>query len=40
VLSGIAEKKNLDDVLKAAVEAALKDFGLQFVGKAQTAAVA
>ena len=40
VLSGIAEKKNLDDALKAAVEAALKDFGLQFVGKAQTAAVA
>ena len=40
VLSGIAEKKNLDDALKAAVEAALKDFGLQFVGRAQTAAVA
>ena len=40
VLSGIAEKKNLDDTLKASVEAALKDFGLQFVGKAQTAAVA
>jgi F-type H+-transporting ATPase subunit alpha len=40
VLTGIAEKKNLDDALKAAVEAALKDFGLQFVGKAQTAAVA
>ena len=40
VLTGIAEKKNLDDALKAAVEAALKDFGQQFVGKAQTAAVA
>jgi len=40
VLSGIAEKKNLDDALKASVEAALKDFGLQFVGKAQTTAVA
>jgi F-type H+-transporting ATPase subunit alpha len=40
VLEGIAEKKNLDDALKAAVEAALKDFGQQFVGKAQTAAVA
>jgi F-type H+-transporting ATPase subunit alpha len=40
VLSGIAEKKNLDDALKASVEAALKDFGLQFVGKGQTVAVA
>jgi len=40
VLNGIADKKNLDDALKASLEAALKDFGLQFVGKAQTAAVA
>ena len=40
VLTGIAEKKNLDDALKGAVEAALKEFALQFVGKAQTAAVA
>jgi F-type H+-transporting ATPase subunit alpha len=40
VLSGIAERKNLDDDLKKAVEAALKDFGQQFVGKVQTAAVA
>jgi F-type H+-transporting ATPase subunit alpha len=40
VLSGIAEKKTLDDTLKASVEAALKDFGLQFLGKAQPVAVA
>src|SRR6187431_1966756 len=40
LLAEIAEKKVMDDELKASVEAALKDFGLQFVGKAQTAAVA
>ena len=40
VLNGIAEKKTLDDTLKASVEAALKDFGLQFLGKAQPVAVA
>jgi F-type H+-transporting ATPase subunit alpha len=40
VLTGIAEKKNLDDALRAAIEAALKEFGQQFLGKAQTAAVA
>jgi F-type H+-transporting ATPase subunit alpha len=40
VLNGIAEKKTLDDALKASLEAALKEFGLQFVGKAQTAGVA
>jgi F-type H+-transporting ATPase subunit alpha len=40
VLSGIAEKKNLDDELKASIEAALKEFALQFIGKAQTVAVA
>ena len=32
VLSGIAEKKMLDDELKAALEGALKEFGQQFVG--------
>jgi F-type H+-transporting ATPase subunit alpha len=32
VLSGIAEKKILDDELKGALEAALKAFGEQFVG--------
>ena len=40
VLKGIADKKNLDDALKAAIESALKEFGQQFLGKAQTAAVA
>jgi F-type H+-transporting ATPase subunit alpha len=40
VLTGIAEKKNLDDALRAAIEAALKEFGQQFLGRAQTAAVA
>jgi F-type H+-transporting ATPase subunit alpha len=40
VLNGIAEKKNLDDALRAAIEAALKEFGQQFLGKTQTAAVA
>jgi len=39
VLAGIAEKKILDDELKAALEAALKAFGEQFVGTS-TAAVA
>jgi F-type H+-transporting ATPase subunit alpha len=40
VLGEIAEKKTLDDALKATVEAALKEFAEQFVGKAETAAVA
>jgi F-type H+-transporting ATPase subunit alpha len=40
VLNGIAEKKTLDDALRASLDAALKDFGLQFLGKAQPAAVA
>jgi F-type H+-transporting ATPase subunit alpha len=40
VLTGIAEKKILDDELKGLVEAALKEFGQQFVGTTQAAAVA
>jgi len=40
VLTGIAEKKILDDELRALVEAALKEFGQQFVGSSQPAAVA
>jgi F-type H+-transporting ATPase subunit alpha len=40
VLNDIAEKKTLDDALRASLDAALKDFGLQFLGKAQPAAVA
>jgi F-type H+/Na+-transporting ATPase subunit alpha len=40
VLSGIAEKKIIDDELKAAIEAALKDFGQQFAAMRGTAAVA
>jgi F-type H+-transporting ATPase subunit alpha len=40
VLTGISEKKILDDDLKAAVEAALKEFGQQFVGTMQATAVA
>jgi F-type H+/Na+-transporting ATPase subunit alpha len=39
VLSGIAEKKILDDELKAALESALKEFGNRFTG-AKAAAVA
>jgi F-type H+-transporting ATPase subunit alpha len=37
VLSGIAEKKTLDDELRAKVEAGLKDFGRQFTGTLQPA---
>ncbi len=37
VLSGIAEKKILDDELKGALEAALKAFGQQFVGSSAAA---
>ena len=40
VLTGISGKKILDDDLKAAIEAALKEFGQQFVGTTQAAAVA
>jgi F-type H+-transporting ATPase subunit alpha len=40
VLSGIAEKKIIDDELKAAIVAALKDFGQQFAAVRGTAAVA
>ena len=40
VLTGISEKKILDDDLKAMVESALKEFGQQFVGTTQAAAVA
>jgi len=38
VLTGIAEKKSLDDALKADVTAALKDFGANFRGSATAAA--
>ena len=40
MLSGIAEKKIIDDELKAAIEAALKDFGQQFAAVRGAAAVA
>jgi F-type H+-transporting ATPase subunit alpha len=40
VLSGIAEKKIIDDEMKAAIEAALKDFGQQFAAVRGAAAVA
>jgi F-type H+-transporting ATPase subunit alpha len=40
VLSGIAEKKIIDDELKAGIEGALKDFGQQFAAVRGTAAVA
>jgi F-type H+-transporting ATPase subunit alpha len=41
VLAGILEKKTLDDEVKGALEAALKDFGQQFLAtSAKTAAVA
>jgi F-type H+-transporting ATPase subunit alpha len=40
VLSGLAEKKIIDDELKAGIEAALKDFGQQFAAVRGTAAVA
>jgi F-type H+/Na+-transporting ATPase subunit alpha len=40
VLSGIAEKKIIDDELKALIEAALKDFGQQFAAVRGTVAVA
>jgi F-type H+-transporting ATPase subunit alpha len=41
VLSGILEKKTLDDEVKGALEAALKDFGQQFLAASpKTAAVA
>jgi len=40
ILTQIAEKKILDDQLRAAIEAALEQFGRQFVGPAQAAAVA
>jgi F-type H+-transporting ATPase subunit alpha len=40
VLSGIMEKKILDDEVKGALEAALKDFGQQFLAGRQAAAVA
>jgi F-type H+-transporting ATPase subunit alpha len=40
ILAQIAEKKILDDQLRAAIEAALEQFGRQFIGPAQAAAVA
>jgi F-type H+-transporting ATPase subunit alpha len=40
VLSGIAEKKILDDDLKAKIEAALKEFSQQFTGTTPAVAVA
>ena len=38
MLTGIAEKKILDDELKAALEAALKEFGQQFGARVRGAA--
>ena len=38
VLTGIAEKKTLDDEVKGALEQALKDFGKQFAGSAAAVA--
>jgi F-type H+/Na+-transporting ATPase subunit alpha len=40
VLTGIAEKKTLDDELKAALESGLKEFNQQFLAGRQAAAVA
>ena len=40
VLTGIDQKKTLDDDLKAQLEAALKEFGAQFAATARAAAVA
>jgi F-type H+-transporting ATPase subunit alpha len=40
VLSGIADKKTLDDETKGALEAALKEFGNRFTGSQKAAAVA
>jgi F-type H+-transporting ATPase subunit alpha len=40
VLAGISAKKTLDDELRASLEVALKEFGQQFVGTTQAAAVA
>jgi F-type H+-transporting ATPase subunit alpha len=40
ILTQIAEKKILDDQLRGAIEAALEQFGRQFAGAAQAAAVA
>ena len=40
VLTQIAEKKVLDDQLRAALEGCLSEFGKQFSGSAQPAAVA
>src|SRR5687768_17359472 len=40
VLTGIATKKILDDEVKAALEAALKEFGQQYMAGRQAAAVA
>ena len=40
VLSGIAEKKILDDEVKGALESALKEFGQQFTASGQAAVVA
>jgi F-type H+/Na+-transporting ATPase subunit alpha len=39
-LTGIVEKKTLDDEVKAALEAALKEFGSRFTGSQKAAAVA
>src|SRR6187549_497375 len=40
VLSGIADRKTIDDELKATLEAALKEFGSRFAGARKAAAVA
>jgi F-type H+-transporting ATPase subunit alpha len=37
VLTGIAEKKQIDDPLRAEIESALKEFGAQFAGQAKAA---
>ena len=40
MLTSIADKKILDDEIKAALESALTEFGKQFAGTIATAAVA
>jgi F-type H+-transporting ATPase subunit alpha len=40
VLSGIVEKKTLDDELKAALESALKEFSQRFTGSQTAVAIA
>jgi hypothetical protein len=40
VLTGIAEKKILDDEVRGALEAALNEFGKQFISAAKPAGAA